>query len=165
MWESLWRLFFFLLLFFLHTLSSHVHRNTCPHAFGSASKRKCDCAMEETFHCGIKLPAALFWDGELVNRAGCSCLPFRCFFGFFWLFLFRCWQLFFFFLATFSELEKRSEAKSKEDVESVAWKNQIAPLLQELESVAAGSFWGLFVLKLFQFRFFHLVWTETAPQS
>ncbi|XP_075869716.1 armadillo repeat-containing protein 2 isoform X2 [Nelusetta ayraudi] len=38
-----------------------------------------------------------------------------------------------------TELERRGEAKSKEDVEAVAWKNRIAPLLQELESVAAGS--------------------------
>lgn len=63
----------------------------------------------------------------------------------------------FFFLATFSELEERSESKSREDVESLAWKNQIAPLLQELESVAAGSFWGLFFLQLFHCSFFHLV--------
>lgn len=52
--------------------------------------------------------------------------------------------LFFNSLGPFSELERRGEAKSKEDVEAVAWKNRIAPLLQELESVAAGSFWVCF---------------------
>lgn len=63
--------------------------------------------------------------------------------------------LFFNSLGPFSELERRGEAKSKEDVEAVAWKNRIAPLLQELESVAAGSFWVCFFsLHLFQFRFF-----------
>lgn len=63
----------------------------------------------------------------------------------------------FFFLVTFSELEERSEAKGREDVESLAWNKQIAPLLQELESVAAGSFWGLFFLEPFHCSFFHLV--------
>lgn len=59
----------------------------------------------------------------------------------------------FFNLCPFSELERRGEAKSKEDVEAVAWKNRIAPLLQELESVAAGSFWVFF---LFLSIFFNL---------
>lgn len=123
-------------------VSAHKHAGTCFHhtctdthartqtLFGSRSKRKCDCGWRPFAVASNFLPLYFeevnLWTvhdahvchlGFLVVAAGN-----------------------FYSSLHILELEKRGEAKStEEDAESLVWKNRIAPLLQRLESVAAGT--------------------------